>query len=233
MNTNEIGSNNKIARIAGVLYLIMAILAGASWNYINALYVPGNALATVGNIQGSEWLFRLSFVANLVGQIVFLFLIYYLYKLFRPINKDWARLMAILVVASVPLSCLNMLNQFAPILLLNGGYLSVFGAAQFNALVMLFLDLYTHGVFIAQVFWGLWLFPLGYLVFKSGFVPKTIGVFLLIAGFGYVIDSLLRFLLPGYNLALSSYTFIGELMIIFWLLFGRVKEPQPTGKAKT
>ena len=220
-------SPNKTARIAGFLYLILAVCAGFSWNYFNSLYVPSDALATVSNIQASGWLFRLSFVCNLTGQITFLFLIYFLYKLFKPVDKDWARVMAMLVIISIPISILNMLNQFAPILLLSGGYLSAFGATQLNALIMLFLDLYTHGVFIAGIFWGLWLFPLSYLAFKSGFIPKTIGVFLLIAGLGYVIDSFLRFLMPGYTLGLSSYTFIGELMIIYWLLFKGVKKQQP------
>ncbi|MDO9256240.1 MAG: DUF4386 domain-containing protein [Bacteroidales bacterium] len=219
-------SPNKTARIAGFLYLILGICAGASWAYTESIYVPGDALATVNNIQSSGWLFRLNFVGNLVGQIAFLFLIYFLYKLFKPVNKDCARLMAILVIVSIPIAILNSLNLLAPILLLSGGYLSAFGATQFNALVMLFLDLYIYGVFIAGIFWGLWLFPLGYLVFKSGFIPKTIGVFLIIAGFGYVIDSLLRFLMPGYNMEISSYTFIGELMIIFWLLFKGVKIPE-------
>ena len=220
-------SINKTARIAGFWYLILAICAGFSWSYFKSLYVPGDALATVSNIQTAGWLLRLIFIINLTGQIAFLFLVYFLYKLFKPVNKDWARLMALLVVVSIPIAILNMLNQFAPILFLSGGDLSVFGAAQFNAIVTLFLNLYIHGVFIAQIFWGLWLFPLGYLVFKSGFIPKTIGVFLIIAGLGYVIDSLLRFLLPGYNLGLSSYTFIGELMIIFWLLIKGIKEQPP------
>ncbi|HEY9246070.1 MAG TPA: DUF4386 domain-containing protein [Candidatus Methanoperedens sp.] len=219
-------SPNKTAKIAGFLYLILGICTGASWAYIKSIYVPSDALATVNNIQASEWLFRLSFVGNLVGQIAFLFLIYFLYKLLKPVNKDWARLMAILVIVSIPIAILNSLNLLAPILLLNGGYLSAFGTTQFNALIMMFIDLYTYGVFIAGIFWGLWLFPLGYLFFKSGFIPKTIGVFLIIAGFGYVIDSLLRFLMPGYNMNISSYTFIGELMIIFWLLFKGVNVQQ-------
>lgn len=227
INESNIGmSPKKTARIAGFMYLVLAICTGASWNCIRSLYVPSDALATVHNIQASGWLFRLSFVGNLAGQIAFSFLIYFLYKLLKPVNKDWARMMAILVIVSIPIAILNLLNQLAPILLLNGGYLPAFGTTQFNALLMLFLDLYTHGVFIAGIFWGLWLFPLSYLVFKSGFIPKIIGVFLTIAGLGYVVDSLLRFLMPGYTMALSSYTFIGELMIIFWLLFRGAKIPE-------
>lgn len=219
-------SPNKTARIAGFLFLILGICTGVSWAYLKSIYVPNDALTTVNNIQASGWLYRLSFVGNLIGLIALLFSSYFLYKLFKSVNKDWARLMVLLVVVSTPIAILNMLNLFAPILLLSGGYLSTFGAAQFNALIMLFLDLHIYGVYIAGIFWGLWLFPLGYLVFKSGFIPKTIGVFLIIAGFGYIIDSLLRFLMPGYNMEISSYTFIGELMIIFWLLFKGVNVQQ-------
>jgi hypothetical protein len=202
-------SNKKIARIAGFMYLILAVCAAFSWNYFNSLYVPSDALTTVSNIQASGWLFRLSFISSITGQIAFLFLAYFLYKLFRPVNKDWARLMSLLVFACVPIAILNTLNLFAPILL-----------------IMLFFDLHAHGVFIAGIFWGLWLFPLSYLVLKSGFIPKIIGIFLIIAGFGYIIDSLLRFLMSGYTLTLSSYTFIGEAMMIFWLLFKGAKIPE-------
>ncbi len=219
-------SPDKTARIAGFLFLILGICTGVSWAYLKSIYVPNDALTTVNNIQAAGWLFRLNFVSNLIGLIALLFSSYFLYKLLKSVNKDWATLMVLLVVVSTPIAILNLLNLFAPILLLSGGYLSTSGAAQFNALILLFLDLHFYGVGIAEIFWGLWLFPLGFLVFKSGFIPKTIGVFLIIAGLGYVIDSLLRFLMPGYNMAISSYTFIGELMIIFWLIFKGVNVQQ-------
>jgi hypothetical protein len=127
-----------------------------------------------------------------------------------------------------------MLNQFAPILLLSGvGYLSAFEPAQLNALVMFFLSLYTYGVFIAGIFWGLWLFPLGYLVFKSGFIPKFIGVLLVIAGLGYIIDSLCKFLMPHYTITIASYTFIGEFLLIIYLLIKGVKDQQPAATQAT
>jgi hypothetical protein len=227
-------SNKKTARMAGLLYLILGICSGFSWGYMNSLYLPNDALATVGNIQASGWLFRLSFVGNLIGQICFLFLVYFLYKLLKPVDKDYARIMAILVVASVPVAFLNMLNQFAPILLLSGaGYLSAFEPAQLNALVMFFLSLHTYGVFIAGIFWGLWLFPLGYLVIKSSFIPKIIGVLLVIAGLGYIVDSLCKFLLSNYTITIASYTFIGELLLILYLLIKGVKDQQPAATQAT
>jgi hypothetical protein len=216
-------TNNKTAKIAGILYLVLGICAGISWGYFNSLYVHGDALATVNNIQATGWLYRLNFVINFTGQVAFLFLVYFLYKLLKAVNKDWAKLMVLLVVVSIPIALLNSLSIFAPILLLSGKYLSVFNSDQINALVMLSFDLHAYGTYIAEMFWGLWMLPLGYLFFKSGFIPKIISIFLIISGLGYVANSLLRFLLPGYVLNLSSYTFIGELMLIFWLLIKGVK----------
>lgn len=222
--------NSKTAKIAGVLFLILAICAAVDQSYMKSLYVSGNALATVSNIRASGWIYRLNFVSNITGQIAFLFSVYFLYKLFKPVNKDWARLTALLVFVSVPIAILNMLNQFAPMFLLSNSYVGAFGTTQLNSLVMIFLDLYIHGIYIAGIFWGLWLLPLGYLVFKSGFVPKFIGIFLVIAGLGYVTNSLFYFLMPGYNLAISSYTFIGEVMFLFWLLFNNAKIPETKSK---
>jgi hypothetical protein len=218
-------SNKKTARIAGLWYLLMAVFSSFSMVYLDSkFYVPGNATATVSKILASEWLYRLGLVSNLLSQICFLFLIYALYKLLKPVDKDYARLMALLVVVSIPIALVNVLNQFVPIILLSGsGYLSAFGQNQLNALVMFFLNLYTYGLFIAGIFWGLWLLPLGYLVIKSKFIPQIIGVFLIIAGLGYMTDSLCKFLIPNYNITIGSYTFIGEVLLIFWLLFKGVK----------
>ena len=225
-------SNKKTARIAGFLYLIMAVCSAFSMMYVDPkFFVPGDAAATVSNIQASEWLFRLGFVSNLVGQIIFLFLVYALYKLLKSVDKDQARLMVILVVASVPVACLNMLNQFAPIHLLSGaGYLSAFEPAQLQALAMVFLDMQKHGIFIAEIFWGLWLFPLGLLVFKSGFMPKVLGVLLMVGCFGYLIDCLTFFLFPSYKVITYpgiAISVVAEFSFIFWLLFKGVRDQQP------
>lgn len=217
-------SNKRTARIAGLFFLILGIGAGINWSYFHSIYIPGDVLLTIDNIKASGWLFRLNFIGAIVSQIAFLFSAYFFYKLFKSVNKDWATLMFLLVIISVPISILNMLNLWAPLLILNGTYISYLGIDQSNALAVLFFDFYTHGTFIAQIFWGLWLFPLGFLVYRSGFIPKIIGIFLVIAGLGYLIDSAFRFLMPGYTLTLSSYTFLGELMLIFWLLIKGVKE---------
>ena len=226
-------SLKKTARVAGILYIIMDVFMIFGGMYVDTkLYVPGDAVATVSNILRSEWLFRLGFVSNIVGHIVFLFLVLALYNLFKSVDKGQARLMVILVVASVPLMILNMLNQYAPILLLSGtGHLSAFNPAQLQTLSMVFFDMYKHGIQIAEIFWGLWLIPLGLLVYKSRFVPKVLGVLLIVGCFGHLISFLSTFLFPDYSailIPISETVMIGEIPIFLWLLIKGVKDQQPS-----
>ena len=130
-----------------------------------------------------------------------------------------AALMVIFILIAVPIAMVNELFNVAVLLLLNSPeYLSGFTTAQLHALVPLSLDLHVAGIFVAHVFWGLWLFPMGYLVFKSGFVPKTIGVLLMIACVGYLLDSLIYFVFPDLGVVVSEYTFIGEVLLPLWLV---------------
>ncbi len=135
--------------------------------------------------------------------------------------------MVIFFLVAVPIAMLNQLNQFAALLLLSGAdYLTVFTADQLQALVHLFLDLHEHGISIAGIFWGLWLFPMGYLVFKSGFLPRILGVLLIIGCFGYLIDSFTFFLLPNYEVDIALFTFWGEVLLPLWLLIKGVNVEQ-------
>lgn len=213
-------SAQKTARIAGFLYLILAVCGGfAEFAVRQSLVVPGDAAATVNNILASESLFRLGFVAELIGQTVFVVLVLALYRLLKQVDRNQAVLMVVLVVVAVTITCLNMLNQFAALLLLNGGdYLAVFDTNQLNALVLFFLNLQKAGYLIAQVFFGLWLLPLGYLVYKSGFLPKIIGALLVVACFGYLLDVVTFSLFPTFDIIVSEFTFIGELLLLLWLL---------------
>jgi hypothetical protein len=153
-----------------------------------------------------------------------------LYNLFKSVDKGQARLMVILVVASVPLGILNMLNQYAPIVLLSGdGHISAFSPAQLQTLSMVFYDIYQHGIMIAEIFWGLWLIPLGLLVYKSRFVPKVLGVLLIVGCFGHLLSFLSTFLFPDYSAILipvSEMVMFGELPIFLWLLIKGVKDQQ-------
>lgn len=216
----NVSSINKSARLAGFLYLILAICGGfAEFAVRQNLIVPGDAAATAEKIIASESLFRLGFVSELIGQTVFIVLVLVLYRLLKPVNRNQAILMVTLVVVAVTITCLNMLNQFAALLLLNGGeYLAVFDTAQLQALVLLFLNLHNVGYIIAQVFFGLWLLPLGYLVYSSGFLPRIVGVLLVVAGLGYLVDVITFSLFPNFDLVFSEFTFVGELLLLGWLL---------------
>lgn len=224
-------SNKKIARFAGLLYFIMAIIGAFSLLYVpSKLIVPGDATATANNIATSESLFRLGAASGLIYPVIFLVLVLTLYKLFTGVNQTYASLMMVLVVAAVPIGFLNVLNQFAVLQLLgDADYMTVFEPDQLNAAVMFFLDLHSQGIITVEIFWGLWLLPLGLLVLKSGFVPKILGVLLIIACVGYLVDFLTRLLFPDYVATISPIvgaSKFGELAIILWLLIKGVKEPQ-------
>ena len=135
--------------------------------------------------------------------------------------------MVIFILVAAPIAMLNELNQFAVLLLLSGAdYLTAFTVDQLQTLVPLFLDLHEHGINIAGIFWGLWLFPLGYLVFKSGFLPRILGILLMIGCFGYLIESFAAFLLPNYEVEIALFTFWGEVLLPLWLLIKGVNVEQ-------
>jgi Domain of unknown function (DUF4386) len=220
-------NTNKTARTAGFLYLLLVPFGFFGGEYILSITVPGNAVATVSNIIAHTMLFRLSILSALITPIVTVLVALFLYKLFKSVNKNQAVLMVVFALAALPIAMLNELNHFAVLLLLNGtDYLKVFSVDQLYSQVMFFLDLSHYGAFIAAIFWGLWLLPMGYLVFKSGFLPRIIGVLLIIAGFGYIIDAAALFLLPDLNIDISQFTFIGELLLLLWLLIKGVNVEQ-------
>ncbi len=213
-------SINKTARIAGLLYLALALFSAFGLIYVpSMLFVPGDAAATAANIITSESLFRLGFVSNLLAFTVNIFVALFLYKLLKSVDKSMASLMVILILIGLAIAMLNELNQFAALMLLSSAdYLTAFTAGQVQELASLYLDIHEHGFVIAHLFWGLWLFPMAYLVFKSGFLPKVIGVLLLIAGVGYLVDFTLFFLFPNITVTVSEFTFVGEVLLLLWLL---------------
>jgi hypothetical protein len=220
MTITEEMNPNKTARIAGGLYLLLFPLGIFGLVYVPAaLIVPGDAAATVGNIMANESLFRLSIVSALLLQLVNIFVVLFLYRLLKPVNKSVALLMVIFLLLAVPIAMLSEINQAAVLLLLNDADPSL-------SLAILFLDLHEVGIQIAGIFWGLWLFPMGYLVFKSNYIPQIIGVLLMIGCVGYLIDSFASFLFPDLSLTVSQFTFIGELILPLWLLIKGVNVEQ-------
>jgi len=220
MTTKEI---KKTARNAGILYLILIVLGIFSYLFVHSsLIVPGDTATTVSNIMASESLFRGGIVSWLISETVFILLVLVLYKLLKPVNKNHALLMVVFVVVAVPISMLNELNKFASLLLVSGAdYLTAFTADQLHGLAMFFLDLHEYGVNIDSIFFGLWLLPLGYLVFKSGFLPRILSILLMIGWFGYMIDFFTFFLAPSFHATVASIfqiTDIGEFLFPLWLL---------------
>lgn len=213
-------SIKKVAKITGILYLIMFIAAPLSaMVFLKGIVVPGDAAATAGNILAHDGLFRLGIMSNLSVQVLHIFLVVFLYRLLKSVDKSQAILLMVLGLAGVPIAMLNELNQFAPLLLLSGpDYLTVFKADQLNAMANVFLNLHQQGIMIAQIFWGLWLFPLGTLVFKSGYIPKILGILLIIGGIGYITDVITVFAFPNLGVTISMFTFWGEVILPLWLL---------------
>ena len=221
-------SIQKTARTAGFLYLLLIPLGVFGMLYIPAtLFIPGDVALTISNILSNEFLFRLSIVSALLTQIVQIFVVLFLYKVLKPVNKNIAVLMVVFILVAVPIAMFNELNQFAILLLLNGtDFLTAFTAPKMQAIVSLFSDMHEHGIYIAQIFWGLWLFPMGYLVLKSNYIPKIIGILLIVACFGYLIDSFIFFIIPNFGVTFSEFTFLGELLITLWLLIKGVNVEQ-------
>ena len=214
------------ARVAGALYLIANLFAPFTLLYLPSLFiVRGDAAATANNIIASESLFRVGIVGNLFTFIANIFLALALYQLLKVVSKNMASLMVILFLAGVPIAMLNELTQLAVLRLLSGaGYLNAYATDQLQALAYLLLRLHDQGLLIAHIFFGLWLLPMGYLVFKSGFIPKIVGVLLVIAGVGYVVQSFATFL--GYNVNIILFTGLGELVFLLWLLIKGVNVEQ-------
>src|SRR5215472_11132113 len=215
-------STKKQARVAGLLYLLASIPGVFCLIYIPSHFiVSGDAAATASKIAASEFVFRLGILSELAGFIGFIFVVRALYRLFCGVSKAQASLMATLMLVSIPISLLNVLNEMAALRLLHGGdFLSVFSQPQRESLALLFLKLHFDGFMLAQVFWGLWLVPFGVLVYKSGFLPRLLGILLVMACFGYLANTLVAFgLLP--DVAVSRFMgqlTICELPIILWLL---------------
>ncbi|MEQ1518846.1 MAG: DUF4386 domain-containing protein, partial [Usitatibacteraceae bacterium] len=201
-------SNKKTAHIAGLLYLVVVLTGIFSLAYVpSELIVWGNAAKTVANVGASQTLFRLGIASSLVCYTFFILLPLALYQLLSSVNAVYAKLMVILSLVSVPISILNLSNKFAVLSLTSGSeYLKVFSNEQLQAQVLFYLNQYDDGILILHVFWGLWLLPFGYLVFKSGFLPRVLGILLMLGCFGYLINLFGNVLIDGYSkIGVDSY----------------------------
>jgi hypothetical protein len=224
-------SNRNPGRFAGLLYVLISIPGIFALIYVpGKLIVHGNATATASNIAAHETLFRLGIAANLISQILFMWVALALYDLLKGVNRRQAALMLTLIVVPVPIVLLNELNAIAALILVRGAdFLSIFEKPQRDSLAMLFLNLHSYGFDITAIFWGLWLFPLGLLVYRSGFIPRLLGVLLMLNSFTFPVNSFTSLLLPQYENIVSRWMkplSFAELLFMFWLLIMGAK-PKP------
>ena len=223
-------STSKNARIAGFLYLLLVIAGPFRLMYIpSTLFVHGNASATANNIAAHETLFRLGIVGDLFCGTIVIFVALALYRLFKGVDQNLAVLVVILGgVLPAAIDFFIVLNDAAALILVRGAdFLSVFDKPQRDALAMLFLRMHDQEMFAAMIFWGLWLVPLGILVYRSRFLPRFLGVWLIVNGFAYLANSFVGLLLPHYANAVGNFIFpalTGEVAFVLWLLIRGAKE---------
>jgi len=225
-------SINKTARMAGFLYFIYIVFhVFADVIGRSKLIVFGDAAVTAKNIMASAWQFRIGFMIDLFAAVLFLLTAWALYVLLQPVNKNLALLFLLLNLGGVAIQCASDLFLPASQLVLSGAdYLKVFQTDQLQALAMSFLYLYKNGFMIAQIFYGAWLLPLGYLVFKSGFLPRILGIVLMIHCATWLMTSLQFFLFPGFKaITYISWPlgFIAEFGLTLWLLIMGAKDQKP------
>ena len=226
-------SPKRLARIAGLFYLLVGIFGGFAEGFGDPkLYVAGNAAATAANVLADPGLVRIIVVAHLLNAIFFVSAAMALYILLQHVNKSVARAMLIFVALAVGITTLNAVFQFEGLrVATDSAYAAAFGTAGSNALVLLLLDIQHYGTLSAQVFFGLWLAPLGYLVYKSGLFPKALGVVLVAASVCYLMDLLAAFLLPDFGKQIHSFIVIvpaiAEIWMVLYLLLVGVRTVEP------
>jgi hypothetical protein len=216
----------RTARLAGLLYFLSSLVGAPALLYVpGKLIVEGDAAATADRLRASGGLLRLGIASELAGFSIFVFVAITLYRLFKSVSERHALAMMVLILISIPITFAGVLPEIAALDLANGGsgsaaYLSAVDAPQRDALAYLCLHLHAKGYSVAEVFWGLWLFPFGVCVIRSGFIPRLLGVLLMIAAFGYLASAASSLVLPGQADALAPLTKLTalELPIIFWLL---------------
>jgi len=224
----------RLARSAGVLYLLVGIFGGFAQAYVYPkMYAAGDAATTAANVIANSGLVRMGIVADIFQATVLVFLSLTLYRLLKQVHQTAAVAMVILVVIGSGITLLNTVFELEGLRVASGGvYVAAVGAAGSNALVLLLLDLQHNGLLIATIFYGLWLMPLGYLAYRSGgMLPKWLGVLLIFGGACYLVDVLAQFLVPDLGGRIATFVVIpsalAEIATLGYLLVIGVKTPKP------
>ena len=222
-------SPQRTARLAGAMYLVLFVCGSFSIFVRAGMVVPGDAPATAANILASEFLFRLQLVGELIMSIAWLMVAFLLYILFRTTHRNMALLFLLLAAIGVATICANMVFQAGVLLVLDEtGFAAGMDTTYLHAQVGMFLALFSRGWTVSGIFTGLWLYPLGLIVVKSGYVPRIFGIGLIIGCFGYLIPAVTVFLIPQlvkFNLAIMSVSGIVEVSFGLWLLFKGANPP--------
>ena len=214
-------SRNRLARAAGLLYLVVAVGGGFAEYVRSVVRVPGDAAATAAAIAQHATLFRIGFAADLVDFTCFLGVGLILFTLLKPVNGPIAVSMLVINAVSVAIQALNMLNQLGALLVATDpAYTAGLGSTAAHDLALLLLDLQHQGYVIAQIFFGLYLLPLGYLVYRSGWFPRPLGVALMVGAGGYVVGVAANFIAPGSSLPIYPALVggVAELLFLLWML---------------
>ena len=229
-------SPKRLARIAGVFYLLVGITGGFAAGFMDPfLYVAGDAAATAGNVTENPTLVRIGVVSHLVDAVFFLLTAVTLYLLLKHAGKHAGRLMVLAVIVAAGIISVSAVFTYVALqVTTNGSYTDAFGLLGSNALVLLLLDIQHYGILAAQVFFGLWLAPLGYLVIKSKLFPKALGIILILATASYLVDVALAFLFPALATQIHSYLgivpAIAEIWMVLYLLIIGVRTPRVAGR---
>jgi hypothetical protein len=226
----------RLARIAGFFYLIVGILGGFAEGFVEPkMYVAGNAAASAGNVVANAGLLRLGVVADLLDGTFFVFTALALYMLLKDVHKSAARAMLVFVLLAAAITCMSAVFEFEGLRVATGGVNAVsLGTGGSNAVVLLLLDAQHYGLLTAQIFFGLWLAPLGYLAYKSGWFPKALGVLLVAASGCYLVDMLAAFLAPGFDQKIHALIVIpcavAEIWMVCYLLIVGVRSARPAAR---
>ena len=229
----NINSTKRNARLAGLIYFLLVVTGMFGIMYVSTqTFVNGDSAATAEKIIANEFLFRAGIVSQLISQTLYVFLVLALYRLLKEVNEHQAKLMVALVITAVPIAFVIEAFKFAALMILKGEVLTTLELSQKQDFAIFFLKLNSYGISILKIFWGLWLIPFGQLVYKSGFMPRILGVFLILGGLAFVIESFTYLLFPDYRSVVNQFTYIfytiAELSIVFWLLIIGVRTPKLT-----
>jgi hypothetical protein len=210
----------RLARIAGFFYLLVGIFGGFAEGFVEPkMYVAGNAATTAGNVVANAGLLRMGVVADLLDGTFFVFTALALYMLFKDVHKSASRAMLVFVALAAVITCVSAVFEFEGLRVATGGVnAATLGVGGSNALVLLLLDAQHYGLLTAQIFFGLWLAPLGYMAYKSGWFPKALGVALVVASGCYLVDMLAAFVAPGFDQKIHALISIPCAVAEIWMV---------------